>query len=95
MWVSEAGGAGCHPIRAVATSLAPDRDGRALLLALGDVAVARGVRAFLLDIHPENAKMARLARSLGARLISSEGITRGVLPIPSDTGVAAGLRYAA
>ena len=69
--------------------------GRALLLALGDVAVARGVRAFLLDIHPENAGMARLARPLGARLISSEGITRGVLPIRSDTGVAAGLRYAA
>src|SRR3712207_6108655 len=47
--------------------------GRALLHALLEAAVERGVRALNFDIHPDNRVMLRLATSLGTPLRYQDG----------------------
>jgi acetyltransferase len=62
--------------------------GRALMLALLDVARQRGVAELTLDIHPENRAMQELARSLGTRLRLRDGAVTGrltVAPAPLAT----------
>ena len=56
--------------------------GRALLLALRDVAADRGVRALTFDVHPGNAAMLGLLRSLDARMAWREGLVHGSLATP-------------
>jgi RimJ/RimL family protein N-acetyltransferase len=55
--------------------------GRALIAAIRDAAAARGVRALVLDIHPENTVMLRLARSLGVSLGFRDGAAHGRLAL--------------
>ena len=55
--------------------------GRALLHALLDAAVERGVRALNFDIHPDNRVMARLATSLGTPLRYRDGLMSGRLEV--------------
>jgi ribosomal protein S18 acetylase RimI-like enzyme len=55
--------------------------GRALIAAIRDAAAARGVRALLLDIHPENTVMQRLVRSLGVSLGYRDGAVHGRLAL--------------
>jgi acetyltransferase len=55
--------------------------GRLLMSALTDVALQRGVRAFALTVHPENAASLGLMRSLGARFRFVDGTYEGRLPL--------------
>jgi GNAT superfamily N-acetyltransferase len=55
--------------------------GRTLITAIRDAAAARGVRALVLDIHPENTVMLRLARSLGVSLGFRDGAAHGRLAL--------------
>jgi GNAT superfamily N-acetyltransferase len=62
--------------------------GRALIAAICDAAAARGVRALVLDIHPENAVMLRLARSLGVGLRLRDGAVHGRLALRPEQAAA-------
>ena len=55
--------------------------GRALLAAIRDAAADRGVRALVLDVHPENDVMQRLMRSLGVSLAFRDGALHGRLAL--------------
>ncbi len=68
--------------------------GRVLVTALRRCAAERGVRELHLDIHPENGRMAALARSLGARLSLRDGLLSGRMPTSGD-GVVERRRLAA
>jgi RimJ/RimL family protein N-acetyltransferase len=67
--------------------------GRVLLTALRRCAAERGVHELHLDVHPENRRMAALARSLGARLSLRDGLLSGRMPTFADAD--ASLRSAA
>ena len=69
--------------------------GRALTMAIADVAHARGVRRFSLDVHPENAVMQALAGSLGAHLRFKDGVLNGMLALPLAEPVEPALPLAA
>ncbi len=68
--------------------------GRVLVMALRRCAAERGVRELHLDIHPENGRMAALARSLGARLSLRDGLLSGRMPTSAED-VTASRRLAA
>ena len=63
--------------------------GRALTGALLDVAATRGVRTFVMDIHPDNEAMLSLARSLGARPAFADGAVRAEVTVAPRRHVAA------
>jgi GNAT superfamily N-acetyltransferase len=58
--------------------------GRVLVTALRRCAAERGVRELHLDIHPENGRMASLARSLGAQLRLRDGLLSGRMPTSTE-----------
>jgi ribosomal protein S18 acetylase RimI-like enzyme len=55
--------------------------GRELIAAIREAAAARGVSALVLDVHPENDVMQRLARSLGVSLGYRDGALHGRLAL--------------
>jgi ribosomal protein S18 acetylase RimI-like enzyme len=69
--------------------------GRALIAAIRDSAAARGVRALVLDVHPENDVMLRLARSLGVTLGFRDGALHGRLALLRSHSAVAPLAEAA
>ena len=69
--------------------------GRALIAAIRDAAAASGVRALVLDVHPENGVMLRLARSLGVSLGYRDGALHGRLALRRPHSGAAPLAEAA
>jgi GNAT superfamily N-acetyltransferase len=62
--------------------------GRVLVTALRRCAAERGVRELHVDIHPENGRMAALARSFGARLSLRDGLLSGRMPTSAEGGAA-------
>jgi GNAT superfamily N-acetyltransferase len=61
--------------------------GRALTDRLTDLAAARGVRTFVMEILSENRAMLALVRSLGTRAVAADGAMRARVPVERHAGV--------